>query len=276
MSGDRASADLGGRLRQARERRNLSLRQVASSTKISVGILEALEQNDLKRLPGGLFSRAFVRSFASEVGLDPDEAVLLFAALPAAPTRPTHPDRGEDVDAFESNRQIASTFVRLAAVSVPLAAALGYFGAVGRPVPSEAAARAARAPAAHVEQAQPSPPAAVASSDAPAEAPDAAPATLATAIQGAAGDERVVVSLFATRACQISVTVDGGKEVERRFQAGERHTVEVRRDLVLTSNDAGAITMTLNGAEARSLGGLGQTVTTRLSPSNFKDYLLTR
>src|SRR3982751_3636632 len=65
--------DFGGKLRQARERRGISLRQVASSTKIAAAALEALERNDISKLPGGIFSRAFVRSYASEVGLDPDE-----------------------------------------------------------------------------------------------------------------------------------------------------------------------------------------------------------
>ena len=70
--------DFGGKLRQARERRGVSLRQIAATTKISVASLEALERNDLSRLPGGIFSRAFVRSYAQEVGLDPDETVREF------------------------------------------------------------------------------------------------------------------------------------------------------------------------------------------------------
>ena len=64
--------DFGGKLREAREGRGISLRQIATSTKISVAALEALERNDVSKLPGGVFSRAFVRSYASEVGLDPD------------------------------------------------------------------------------------------------------------------------------------------------------------------------------------------------------------
>src|SRR5437764_1178400 len=79
MAHDRSS-DFGGKLRAARERRGVSLRQLANATKISVGALEALERNDLSRLPGGIFSRAFVRSYAAEVGLDPDEAIQDFLA----------------------------------------------------------------------------------------------------------------------------------------------------------------------------------------------------
>jgi cytoskeletal protein RodZ len=73
-------ADFGAQLREARERKGISLRQIAAATKISVAALEALERNDISRLPGGIFSRAFVRSYAIEVGLDPDETVKKFVA----------------------------------------------------------------------------------------------------------------------------------------------------------------------------------------------------
>src|SRR3954451_19925493 len=80
MPADRTSSDIGTKLRAARERRGVSLRQIANATKISVGALEALERNDASRLPGGIFSRAFVRSYAIEVGLDPDAAIQEFVA----------------------------------------------------------------------------------------------------------------------------------------------------------------------------------------------------
>src|SRR5213083_1046789 len=78
MAADRTSSGFGGALREARERRGVSLRQIANATKISVAALEALERNDISRLPGGIFSRAFVRSYAIEVGLDPEETVKEF------------------------------------------------------------------------------------------------------------------------------------------------------------------------------------------------------
>src|SRR5438067_10644777 len=79
MSADRP-IDFGSRLREARERKGVSLRAIADATKISVAVLEALERNDVSRLPGGIFSRAFVRSYAIEVGLDPDTTIQEFVA----------------------------------------------------------------------------------------------------------------------------------------------------------------------------------------------------
>lgn len=70
--------DFGASLREERERRGVSLRDIATTTKISVSSLEALERNQVSRLPGGVFTRAFVRSYAAEVGLDPDRTVQDF------------------------------------------------------------------------------------------------------------------------------------------------------------------------------------------------------
>src|ERR687891_2863614 len=75
---EHARPDFGTRMRRLREEKGVSLRQIADATKISIGALEALERNDIARLPGGIFSRAFVRSYAIEVGLDPEQTVRDF------------------------------------------------------------------------------------------------------------------------------------------------------------------------------------------------------
>ena len=70
--------ELGSRLKQARQERGVSLGDIAESTKISVTTLEAIERSDFARLPGGIFSRSFVRAYALAVGVQPDEAVNEF------------------------------------------------------------------------------------------------------------------------------------------------------------------------------------------------------
>ena len=70
--------DFGGRMKRLREERGVALRTIADITKISVLTLEALERNDIRRLPGGIFSRAVVRAYAHEVGVDPETTVQEF------------------------------------------------------------------------------------------------------------------------------------------------------------------------------------------------------
>src|SRR5262245_15207872 len=78
MSAERSSGDLGRKLRDARERKGVSLREISNRTKIAVAVLEGLEREDISKLPSGIFGRAFVRSFAAEVGLDPEASIQEF------------------------------------------------------------------------------------------------------------------------------------------------------------------------------------------------------
>jgi transcriptional regulator with XRE-family HTH domain len=67
--------DVGGALRDAREQRGLSLDQLSRATKIRITILEAIETNRREKLPETIFLRGFVRAYAREVGLNPEDTV---------------------------------------------------------------------------------------------------------------------------------------------------------------------------------------------------------
>ena len=64
-------ASFGARLRRERERRQIELSSIAANTKIGLGLLQALERDDLSRWPSGIFRRAFIRAYAEAAGLDP-------------------------------------------------------------------------------------------------------------------------------------------------------------------------------------------------------------
>lgn len=83
----------GTRLRRQRERRQVSLAAIAEQTKIKVALLDALERDDVSQWPVGIFRRAYLRSYAKVVGLDPDALVHEFLELypdpaDAAPEEP--------------------------------------------------------------------------------------------------------------------------------------------------------------------------------------------
>jgi cytoskeleton protein RodZ len=260
MTAQKGASHFGHKLREARERRGLSLRQIANATKISMITLEALERNDIARLPGGIFSRAFVRSYALEVGLDPESTIEEFMGqFPHDSVTAGHPTTTqiEDIEAVESDQRMASTFLRLILVSVPVAAIVMYFAMFGRrtlavtapPVPE---VQSTTAPA--VVEPHPAPEAAA---DVAAEAPV----------------EHLVVRVTAAQRCWVAAVVDGQRTVQRTFLPGDEQTLEVSRDLVLTAGDPAALTVTINGKTARPLGPGGQQATVRLTLANFKDYL---
>jgi cytoskeleton protein RodZ len=135
MTSDKHHVDFGATLREARERRGLSLRVIADTTKISVGFLEALERNEISRLPGGIFSRSFVRAYALEVGLDPEQMIAEFITrFPVETVTQGHPRTRTLVDELESGteRRAWPILVWIVLAGVALTAALVYFGVVGR------------------------------------------------------------------------------------------------------------------------------------------------
>jgi hypothetical protein len=69
------------RLRRHRQRHRLALEEIAADTRVKVEFFEALEQNQLETWPRGLYARAWVRAYASAVGLDPGDTVDEFCRL---------------------------------------------------------------------------------------------------------------------------------------------------------------------------------------------------
>ena len=70
-----ARGNFGERLKRERELREVTLEEITQATRIGSRFLQALENEDWDKLPGGVFNRGFVRSIAHYLGLD-EEAFL--------------------------------------------------------------------------------------------------------------------------------------------------------------------------------------------------------
>jgi len=68
----------GEALRRRREQRGISLKDLAHRTKISASLLAGIERGDCSRWPGGIYSRAWVREYASAIGLDAEQIAARF------------------------------------------------------------------------------------------------------------------------------------------------------------------------------------------------------
>jgi cytoskeleton protein RodZ len=76
--GDQES--FGTWLKRERETREISLREIADASKISIRYLQALEDERFEVLPAAVFAKGFLRQYARYVGLEPEEAVNFFLA----------------------------------------------------------------------------------------------------------------------------------------------------------------------------------------------------
>lgn len=270
------ATSVGACLREAREKQGVSLRQIAERTRISVMALEALERNDIKRLPGGIFTRAFIRAYAAEVGLNPDQTVQNFLAQ-------FPPDSGaaggsgrpiEDNDAIESDRRMVQTVVRLLLLSLPIAGLVIYFGVRQSAAP---ASRTSAGPEAGQELASQIKP--TASADEPALAAGQSASSSAVlalpppdATQVASAELTLVIAPRSD--CWVSVTVDGKKARSALLAGGQRQEIKAQKAIVVTMGDAGACSYTLNGIAGRPLGGPGAVVTRRIDLENYRTFLV--
>ena len=65
----------GPKLRRIRVQRGISVHAITAATNVSAALWEGLERNDLSRWPTGIYARAYVRSYARAIGVDPEATV---------------------------------------------------------------------------------------------------------------------------------------------------------------------------------------------------------
>src|SRR6266436_7637235 len=75
------ATSIGEKLRLARETRGIALHDISEQTRISMRYLVAIEADDYRRLPGGIFNRSFIRAYAKHIGYDEQQAVEEYSSL---------------------------------------------------------------------------------------------------------------------------------------------------------------------------------------------------
>ncbi len=265
-----SAGSVGARLRAAREARQVSLRQIAATTKISVGALEALEQTDLSRLPGGIFTRAFVRSYATEVGLDPEETMRDFTVEvdEAQVSESALADaESQQHDLFQSQQRMAGTALTLVLIGLPVALLLGFLGTRGSSTPDDGteplsvAAVETPAPTAAVVETPVAPPRVE-----PPVRPVPAPPVPAS-------NDSLALVLSPRDECWVSLTIDGDLVFSRVMRGGERASYEANEEIILNIGDAGAFGFVLNEQDGRTLGDSGEVVTETITLENYRSFI---
>jgi cytoskeletal protein RodZ len=103
---------LGEELRRRREERGTTLNDISEATRIGTRFLKAIESDNFSILPGGIFTRSFIRAFAKQVGMSEDEAISLYQqqiAGPLAEPQSSQPEqRTRTTPAVEPARQVST------------------------------------------------------------------------------------------------------------------------------------------------------------------------
>jgi len=258
----------GRELAFARTRLSLSLEEISRRTKIGMPYLLAIENDDVKKLPGSFYARGFLRAYAREVHCDPEDIVQRFgiAAEEVAPAdlqplgEVLHVHPPIDLDGRRTARRIQ--LVALAAL-----VAGSFYVASGKPL--------------HFSMPRPSVPKPIVP-EAQVLSSVATPSAVATA--GAAPPEEakpststaLSIDVHSRDECWVAATADGERVIYRLLNAGETAHVEGRQEIVLRFGDAGAVAFAINGAAGKALGGSGEAVTIRVTPANYREFLSSR
>lgn len=227
-------ASFGENLRRERELRGIGLREIADATKISIRFLQALEQDRVEILPGGLFRRTFVRQYAKHVGLDADRLVAEFLYA-----------HGEEAPQTGTLRRglVIPPGALTAAIVVLLLAWLAF---------------PRTPPAKQAEQAQPPPTAPPATAPGEFVYPPAAPAPAVASARPSETSQGLTLTLSAQQDCWVLVSVDGQTVLNRVLNTGESQTVEAEGEIVLSVGNAGGLSFRVNDKPGVPLGKAGE------------------
>ncbi|MEJ1936202.1 RodZ domain-containing protein, partial [Nostoc sp. NIES-2111] len=287
---------LGMRLRQEREKRRIPLEKIAEETKISARYLEALEADDLSKLPGEFFYRAFVRQYSTYLGFDPeavDRDINVVSSKPVieegVPTGSTVvPDpqisalqetlRDKPLRAAQDDGMSKAWLGFAALVILGCVAYFGWKNFTPAPEPSTQASTQASAQTAQQPVAQTTPPVSTPVTETtppPTNTPETTtpeasttppPAPVETTPTPAAG--QFSLTLVAKEMTWIRITADGAKVFGGTIEAGQQRTINAKDAEVIVGN-AGTLDVIYNGKPLQ-YGVKGEVKTLLFNPEGWK------
>ena len=280
-------AGFGEKLRRERELRGISLDQIATATKISTRMLKALEDEKFDLLPGGIFNKGFIRSYAKFLGIDEEQAVADYVAatgpeepinnLPQIADVPERPARQLDEEGTISWTTI---------VVLVLVVAIGYGGwTYHNHRKAEKESSTATAPVAPIstppvetppadqklQTAKVTQPKSLESTPAKGAPPSTvSPAALKTDATEPAPKPSVDLVIHTSEESWVQAVADGKTIFSETLPAASEKHVTASRRITLTVGNAGGVEVTYNGATLPDIGGPGKVRTIVFSPSKFE------
>ena len=254
--------DIGSELRTARLRRQLTIEQVAKLTKIRPSLLQAIERNDFHQLPGALYAKGFLKSYAREVGLKPDEIVAEYVRMTALPA--------ESAPAPAAVRPVGGPAWQLSPLLTRWRAIAGVFVLawfVASYLAHQRANVATSSNADQVASAASGPPVV---DDRSTGTSGGSPSSSPRPMTDQADSIRLEVQI--TGPCWVAADTDGERVINRLMTAGERETIHARDAITVRVGDPSAFKFRINGQPGRSLGAPGQAVTIRITRENYASF----
>jgi len=275
---------VGRILRSARERQSRDLSEIADELCLTHQYVRAIEEDDVKSLPGAFFYKNFVRQYAAIVGVKESEihssVQLLTAAAeesmqPGAvaqpPVRPMDPIVADNNRSYFAHTRLG---VSVAGLAVALLACSGFYAWWSRPAEASVAKARPLPPLVHPQvqpQVQP------VSQPIQEQSAEAAPVTVNAQVTAVAetqttvdGINHVVLNLSATEKTWLSISSEGKRLFSGFLEPSQTKTLTGLDAARMTVGNAGGIEVRLNGKPIGPIGKSGQVRTVVFTPDNFE------
>jgi len=251
-----ARGTFGERLKRERELREVPLEEITSATRIGPRFLEALENEDWDKLPGGVFNRGFVRSIARYLGLD-EEAFLAEYDL----ANNAHAQLLEQKHAAQK----AENRIPQTPLWIPIVLVLGVLAVLAGAIYGGRYAW-------HKYRKQP---VATSGTETAPASPGAANGAAVMGVQPVSApvvvsEAPLDLSVSASRLTQITIQADGSTVFSGPLAPGENRHFSAKVEFVVTAADSSAVLLELNGEAMPPLGAPGASGTMTLSRKNLR------
>ncbi|MBN2241328.1 MAG: DUF4115 domain-containing protein [Acidobacteria bacterium] len=279
-------------LKQEREKKKISLAQIASDTRISLRYLESIESGRYNDLPGGVYNRAFIKAYCESINIDPHEILEHYSAQASSSVPEKSPKTASPIPhqgsffipvpiliwsimllisaagLFFSREWIAELFAPYFAEET---VAKGRYASNPREPGSGAqletatgALSAAMEP--NVDTGD--------SREAAVAPPDHSPLSEEKPVPAEIpAKTKLVMEILAQDSCWISVDVDGRPSSRRLMEPGEELVFNAAERLFLLLGNAGGVHLKINGKPAKPLGKPGEVIKMNIDLENLQQFL---
>lgn len=258
----------GEHLKREREMRAVTLDEICAATRIANRFLEALENEDWDRLPGGVFNRGFVRAVARYLGLDEESLVAEYLLATAERNPPPEWAKPQPPAPPPETR-----WPRWIAIGLGLfllaAIVLGWRVYASRRAERRASELSAELAAQPVNEDlgdAPGRPASPTSTDFNNFTPP--PSQTQSATQN--DNKSLKLTVEAGKGTSISVSADGTKVFEGNMIPGQSRQFAAQIDFEVKAQDAGAVLLELNGQTLAPMGKPGRSGVVVLTRDDLK------
>jgi cytoskeleton protein RodZ len=261
----------GARLKQERERRGVTLDEIAQGTKISTRFLRAIEDEHFEQLPGGIFNKGFIRAYARQLGVDEEQAVADYlAATGAAAKKPGGNDAVVTALPQDNSGGAANLPWGLFAIGL-LVLALGF--SVSGFYSREKLARSRNSTLVKPTAA---PGGQIAAPQSPLQQPPGPAQTEKVVLSSQGSGVNAItpgafaVSIETTDECWIAITADGKEILQDTLLAGTRKTFTAGKEMVIKAGNVGALDFEFNGEALPAQGEDGEVKTVVFDAHGFR------